>query len=384
MQCLKCKAILPEGTAYCFNCGAPLVNEGSSTPISNIQAGSLPGIQASGWQEHAASAPGTSMPTLPVQPFQPAAAGGPFVPPAQSLGDGGAYMQTGWTEFSGVQPPISPVSGYPPVTPTPSYTAPGFYSPLPGAMPPVPPAPPKRRGPLATVVIILALLLVAGGVFAGIMIGQSHTKASQAQTTATPTASPTPDAARLYQQVTGKTPSFSDSLQNAAASTWSVYEKPLYGCEIKSDGLHVHIKDTGHYTYCLSGQGDLDNFAFQAEMKILSGAGGGMVFRDDTHNGDLYYFHVYANGAYHIYLIQNHQMKTELGKGTIPSFSAGFGQTNLLTVIAQQNQLYFYANRKLIDYIQDSTYTGGFLGFISEDFDTSADVVYTDSKIWIL
>lgn len=385
MQCLRCKATLPEGTAYCFNCGAPLVNEGLFAPTSNIQAGSAPTAQASGWQEHPGSAPGASMPMLPVQPLQPAATGGPFVPPGQPPDNGGAYMQTGWTEFSGVQSPINPASGYPPVTPAPgSYSAPGFYPPLPGSMPPVPPSPPKRRGPLAAVVIVLVLLLVAGGVFAGVMLGQSHMKTSLAQTPATPTASPTPDAARLYQQVTGKTPSFSDSLQNAATSEWDVFEKPQYGCEIKSDGLHVHIKDTDHYTYCLSDAGDLDDFAFQAEMKILSGAGGGMVFRHNPQLGNLYYFHVYATGAYHIYLIQDHQMKTELGSGTIQDFSSGDGQTNQLTVIAQQDQLYFYVNQKLIDHIQDTTYVAGLLGFLSEDASTSADVVYTNAKIWIL
>jgi hypothetical protein len=107
----------------------------------------------------------------------------------------------------------------------------------------------------------MILLLTSGGVFVGINIGQSHNRAVPAQTTAV--VSPTPDAAQIYQQVTGQTPAFTDSLQDAATSQGTVFEKPAYGCEIKSDGLHIHIKDTAHYTYCNSGHGRLSNFAFQ-------------------------------------------------------------------------------------------------------------------------
>src|SRR5258708_4881228 len=95
-----------------------------------------------------------------------------------------------------------------------------------------------------------------------------YSGATTAQAVTTPIDSPTPDINQLYQQVTSQNPSFVDSLQNATLSSWSVFERPTYGCEMKSDGLHVHIKDTGHYGYCTSGRGSFSNFAFLVQMKF--------------------------------------------------------------------------------------------------------------------
>jgi len=303
------------------------------------------------------------------------------------------YIESGWAEFSGMQAPnwmpADAGAAPPPVSPAPGNPAfPGNYpyapgSMLPGFMPPVTPAPKRRRPMLAVAIIlgVLVLLLVAGGVFLGISIGQSHNVVT-GQTTVTATAGASQDASQLYRQVTSQTPAFVDSLQDATLSTWAMFEKPTYGCHIESDGLHLYIKDTGRFIYCTSGRGNFSNFAFQVEMKLLSGAGGGITFRGDTLAGNFYYFHVYPDGSYHIYISQNHKLTTELGAGTIGSFAAGFGQKNTLTVIAQGSQLYFYVNQKFLTKLQNATYTGGYVGVLVSDITTPAEVVYTNAQIW--
>ncbi len=356
MQCPRCGAIWPKESVHCYSCGTRLTEAIPPTP-STVNEAPVPGV------------------TLPAM-------------------SGGPYIESGWTEFSGVQAFVGMPAGtrYPALSPAPGGSASSSdYPPTPGSPPPdfVPPvtSSPKRRGLSLAVTLILSalvLLLVFGGIFVGIRIGQSHSGVVPAQVVTTATASPTPDSNQLYQQVTSQNPSFVDSLQNATLSLWSVFEKPTYGCEIKSDGLHVHIKDTGHLGYCTSGRGIFSNFAFQVEMQILSGAGGGVTFRGDTLAGDLYYFHVYPDGTYFIHAEQNHQWSTALGGGTASTFSSGFGEKNTLTVIAQGSQIDFYMNQRFLTKIQDSTFASGYLGVESSDSTAPAEVVYTNAQIWRL
>jgi hypothetical protein len=349
MQCPRCGAISANdaNTLYCSNCGVPL-NEGTSPAPSllNGEASGLPTVQENSWQENAPVA--SPLPFAQQLPGNEAAL--PATPPPVS---GGPYMDTGWAEFSGASAstPIPESSGATslPLSPAPGgYVSPGNYpympdTVLPGLMPPAP----KRRRPAMTIILsILVVLLVGGGVFVGIYIGQARSGAPSSQAATTPTASPTPNVVQLYQQITSQTPTFTDSLQDASLSQWSVFEKPTYGCEIKNDGLHVHISDNGHFTYCTTGRGQFSDFAFQVEMKIL--------------------------------------LNPELSGGTISSFASGFGQKNLLTVIAQGSVLDFYVNQQLLVTLQDSTYTSGYLGVLADDHDAPADVVYTNAKLWVL
>jgi len=249
-----------------------------------------------------------------------------------------------------------------------------------GFIPPVQPAP-KRWGPLLAIILsVLVLLLVFGGVFVGISIGQAHSKTTLTQTVTTAT----PDASQLYRQVTSQNPSFTDSLQNASSSQWSVYEHPASGCEIKGDGLHIHISNSGHYYFCTSGRGQFSNFAFQVTMKILSGASGGIVFRSDNQTGSQYRFFIYPDGEYRVGVESKNKSIPDLRAGTTSSLTYGLGQTNILTVIAQSNQIYIYVNQKLLTQLQDSTYSTGYVGVLADDHDAPAEAVYTNAKIWQL
>lgn len=358
MQCPRCGVILPEDSVHCYSCGTR-ITEAMSPTSPAVNEAAVPGVPS------------------------PAVSGGP-------------YLESGWTEYSGAQAPLGMPTGarviYPPLAPAPGGSVPpSTYPPLPGSLPPsfappVTPAP-KRRGPLLAITLILSVLaplLFVGGVFVGIRIGQSHGGTATAQVVTTPGASQTPNIDQLYQQITSQNPSFVDSLQNATLSSWSVFERPTDGCEIKSDGLHVHIQDTNHFSYCTSGRGKFSNFAFQVEMKILSGAGGGITFRGDNQAGNLYYFHVYPDGAYTIFIEVKHQFGLYLGRGTANSFSSGFDQKNTLMVIAQGSQIYLYVNQKFLAKIQDSTYTSGYIGVAASDSTAPAEVVFTNAKIWIL
>jgi|GEM_PF-2713977 len=432
MQCLRCGAITADDaldTRYCSNCGA-ILNEtpGPTARVTNQDASAFPGVQID--RQPAGAAPiqamnASDVTMLATPPDAPVAAS-LSVPPSLPSINSEPTIEAGWSEFSGATLAASTPTGaeatypsssgfsysspnaYPQMVPNDSmvpgvYSSPnlypqpsvsGTYPPqvppsgypyayAPGFMPPQPPAPKRRSPVLAIVLSVLVILLVAGGVFAGLAIGLAHSKTSTTTAQTTPTAAATPNAQQLYQQITSQSPDVIDSLSNLATSRWDVFEKPTYACEIKSDGLHVSIQDTDKYTDCTSNRGKFADFAFQIDMKILSGAGGGIVFRDDG-AGDLYYLHVYPSGAFHFYLSKNHQLTTELDNGNIGVFNSGPGQTNTLTVIAQGSQINIYVNQKILSQIRDSTYENGYLGVLAEDYDTPAEVVYTNAKIWRL
>lgn len=83
-------------------------------------------------------------------------------------------------------------------------------------------------------------------------------------------------------------------------------------------------------------------------------------------------------------MVQNHKATTDLNEGTISSFASGFGHESTLTVIAQSNQIYLYANQQFLMQVQDSTFSNGYLGVLADDHTAPAEVVYTNAKIWIL
>lgn len=427
MQCSRCGAYVYEGSLYCGNCSAR-INEAPVAQAMPAQEQTLfepvppsavePATPFAAFTPEMPVAPSVaSTPSMPAfAPAQPAqvvfaqpasqAALPPGAPPfSSSPGMPGTPEPGGWAEFSGVQPPLAPgmpagsglypvqalPPGYPaPMpygdAPAPNFAPSGVYPPL--LMRPLPtPAPrPMRRWPTFLLGMIVGILLTL--IFGGLIIGLRSSPTPNGATLLTPvsttaaTGTATPvDGNLLYQQVTSQTPFLTDSLQNATQSQWSVFEKPLYGCEVKNDGLHVHIKDPAHFTYCPYDRSSLSNFALQVEMRLLTGDGGGIVFRNDT-LGNLYYFHVLPDGRYNIYIEQGHKFTSKLYTGQINVFSSN--EKTTLTLIAKGSQIYLYADQQFLTYLQDTTYTSGFLGLMANNSNSPAEAVYTNAKIWKL
>jgi hypothetical protein len=127
-------------------------------------------------------------------------------------------------------------------------------------------------------------------------------------------------------------------------------------------------------------------FAFQITMTMVSGDGGGLILRANETAGDFYFFHVFPDGSYHLYINTNNELGAELATGTIPSsaFSSGFGKKNTLTAIAQGAHLAFYANGHVLTAIENATYTTGYLSVLSSASTAPGAIIYTNARIWLL
>ena len=85
----------------------------------------------------------------------------------------------------------------------------------------------------------------------------------------------------------------------------------------------------------------LSNFAIQADMTILSGDGGGFIFRNNTNAQ--YRLHITLDGTFDLV------DQTNIGpNGFSPAIRKGLKQTNRVTIIAQQHLISVYINGQLI------------------------------------
>jgi hypothetical protein len=252
----------------------------------------------------------------------------------------------------------------------PQYAAPG--APM--------PAQPARRGRSVGCIVLYALLAVLV-IFVGLgvtvyQVG-SHIGASvQAKQAA---------AMQLYQQVTSKQPDLAEPLTDSTPRNWYTYQGATYGCALQNDGLHVHTSDANRFIYCTDADSAVSNIAFQVQMQILSGDGGGLVFHENSDSQGLYAFELNQDGSYQVFISKDpSKQASDLTDGTTSAADLQSGATNTLTLIEQGPQCYFYVNGRFVVQVQDSTLQEGSAGVLAGDEGNATEVVYTNEKIWDL
>ena len=299
----------------------------------------------------------------------------------------------------------------PPPTPTvygtqPSLTAPQnlYNTPPPAPNPPYPystlpitPLPPVRRRSNRTGIIvgvILLLLLLAGsGVFV-FARSAAQNAAFQAQATATAQArvTATARANAIATAVAARNPyahtgtlAFVDPLSdNSKGHGWSEYAT---NCAFKSGAYHAIAPDARFSDYCMASNIDLSNFAFEVQMQVIKGDGGGIDFRaQNTTTTNRYYdFFIFRDGYYELDMVNN--SVTMLKSGTTLAVNQRLNETNLVAVVAQGTSIMVYVNHQLLATVTDSTYSHGQIGVEADTYGSNGhptEVVYSNAKVWTL
>jgi eukaryotic-like serine/threonine-protein kinase len=229
------------------------------------------------------------------------------------------------------------------------------------------------------------------------LAAQAATATAYAQETATVIAGMTVTAeakasatAGVIQTATSGKPAYQDALTNAnsantVAANWDQNNK----CAFASDGYHV--KEGTNWHGCRESANVNQNVAITANVRILSRQTGGLFFRINTdlfgeYSG--YLFEMNGAGKYRIALFSQHITATitPLKDWTFsPALRQGSTASNTLQVIAQGNNLSFYANGVFLVQLTDSTYSSGVIAFFATTVGTtSADVVYSNLKVYPL
>lgn len=405
MQCRFCGATLIAGAAYCPGCGKPANAEASEFSSYEYNSDEQPEPFQLPGQAPTQSPNPTPVP-MPASNNMPR----PTTPLQQSPLDAQVNMQQ-----PAMPAPFSPNQ--------PSYVQPQFYSnpqmyqgTLPFApgnlqQPPtmyqpqiVPQAlPQKQSGFSPTVVVllvVLALVIGAGGVFAYFAISRGSINPNQtnggntSKPTATLQSSPTlntSDPLTLYTQATSGTPALNDPLNASNPNNWQTLGGngacTFSGKAMDATAPQSTAKDT--VASCLATSTNFSNFAYQVHTTIIQGDAAGVLFRTDIVNNRFYLFGINSNGVYILssgqYQAQSGWNSKFLSGGTSASIKTGLNQDNVVTIIAIGSNIYMYINQQYIASVNDSTAKVGAIGALGENtLGGPVDASFSSIQVWQL
>jgi hypothetical protein len=260
--------------------------------------------------------------------------------------------------------------------------------------------PPRKNQALLWILgVLMALLLIMGGIFAGVQLSKNKTATTQGAGTATagntpasipavgitPTITPKPSPTRAVTPTTAITPTTqpttpSGNLQlgtqlyatstpgqhcEAHGGQWTDFN----GINISCQGARSRLTNSaqqglqGTFLTSLPGGNYPSDYIIQAQIRQVpnSAADYGIYFRNQlgSNQQGTYAFLVHTNATWSAYVYDNASGKpTEIAHG---SFGDPRTQTTLdIEVVGPQ--FTFYANTHLLGTVNDTTYTSGTAG----------------------
>ena len=249
----------------------------------------------------------------------------------------------------------------------------------------------KISSRLIGVMLLLAALVLGSGTFVYYRYITQNQSASQQSLT-------TMSAAELYQYVSNKPPTLTDSLDGSHADYWNLYMQNGAGCQFKNKALYAIANRTEKGGFCFLRNKFLRNFAFQVQIqfgsisKLNQLQTAGMLFRVHPVQQQAYEFSMGKQSK--LGLVKNSASLTILSSSPtqLGSWSDGVPNNmtspNVLTVIAVQDKLHLYINSQPIATVTDATLQGGLIGIQASDTFTILglpfEVAFRNMKLWTL
>jgi hypothetical protein len=238
---------------------------------------------------------------------------------------------------------------------------------------------------LGTVLVAIITYIVAPIVIHKFSSTSTPTPVTNSSPTISPTLTPI-DPQKLYDQITGSTPSINDSLSHNGPNNWDEEHTTTYSCTFVEGAYHASLQVTQNYVRCLAYATNLHNFTYQVQMMITKGDSGGILFRyvgansaNGTDKG--YSFTIDQDGTYDLSL--RGSSVGNLLNGSSPFIKTGPNQTNLIAIVADGSNIYLYVNHHYINRTSDTTYQSGAIGVLAENStSSSAEVVFSKAQVW--
>jgi eukaryotic-like serine/threonine-protein kinase len=142
----------------------------------------------------------------------------------------------------------------------------------------------------------------------------------------------------------------------------------------------------GDFHACLALATDFSNFVYEVQMTIISGYSGGILFRANQANSTFYYFRIGQDGGYDLRayvdaLIDHSRL---LASGSSAAIQTGYGNSNLVAVVANGSSLELYVNHQLITSVNNGIYSHGQIGIVAYNQGGLATAVYSNARVWTL
>ena len=155
-------------------------------------------------------------------------------------------------------------------------------------------------------------------------------------------------------------------------------------CQFSNHAYHVATSLQLYTFWCAAYATHFSDFAYEAQMTIIKGDSGGLIFRADAAKSKVYYFQIDQTGKYEFRAYTGHKSYAVLAEKTVSGFHEGVGQSNLVAVVAQGDHLTLYINHRFVKEVTNSTLSQGQIGFGARDYGDPVEVVFTDAKVWKL
>jgi len=271
---------------------------------------------------------------------------------------------------------------------------------------------PRLSGRIAILLVALALLVVAGGIgliyyaagphpaqsraqgatIAPTMLTANAQATAQTNTNAQATAAAFANAeamvtatARhdLYIQATKGNPVIDDTLLYSNGNHWIEGTSSTGQRCAFTGGAYHDINPQPSYYPCFANATSFSNFAFQAQVTVIKGNEGGLVFLADQAHANYCVFELGSDGKYYFFCFIN-------GAGTLglASVSGPVGykspQPNLLTVIVRNNYVYLYVNKQYVAGIRETFLSSGEIGVFAEDDTMPTEAAFNNAQVWNL
>ena len=275
------------------------------------------------------------------------------------------------------------------VNPNPNpWSLPG-QAPAPPQVPPLPPQPPQPQRPnmMGRIVLIaLAVLIVLGGVIYLFSkanpqpptVDRNATATALAANNSGPTATPAPtDTPAPTATPTSATKlTFNDPL-TSNTNNWEENSN----CAFTNNSYHVTGSQNNTLFSCLATSTNFSVFAYQVDLTVISGDGGGVVFCVNNANNSYYYFGIRPTGQYELYKYNNHQATTLIQPTASSLVRTGTNQQNTIAVGDGGGQIVLYINNSKITSVQDGEFSQGKIGVAAIDLTNATDVSFSNAKV---
>jgi hypothetical protein len=311
------------------------------------------------------------------------------------------------TPGPGVNPNYNPYDQYAP-TSVGQGSTPGYDPYAPPAPPPLPPTQPSSRGLSGRLILLiaLALVIIVGGLAIG-LVSYNTTQTNNANATATAHANAqtatiqnnltATGVAQVnatatfvtnpYPPNTGSLALFDPLKDNSKGHRWdeNTFDNGNAHCSFAQGSYHIIESRPNTYNDCIAESSNFSNFAYQAEVTILKGDCGGLVFRADGANNKFYYFEVCQDGRYSLVSYSGSSGQYVISLTTNTAINTGLGQKNVIAVVANGSLIQLFVNNNLVDSTSNSAYSQGQIGLIADNYNKgSTEVEFAKVKVWTL
>lgn len=324
------------------------------------------------------------------------------------------------TSLPTVIPPPPPPPSYTP-TPTPNLaptqTPTPAYLPTVQATPALPPtvaalypqaaaaqASAPKRGFSFTVIGLLVVLILLVGLVGGYIITNGSRSnpnptpgitssngftATPAPTTATtpvnavtPTTQPnTGQNSNPYTNSSGPLVLNDPLMDNSQGHNWQTgTNNNNASCTFTSNGYEVTQPKLGYFHSCTANNTNFSNFVFEVQATVVSGDYMGLIFCKESTNS-YYIFTIDMNGNYSL----KRNIDGNLDDATtLTSGQGSVNSTDTLAVVDQNGSISLYLNHQLLNTVFDNAYTFGQIAVLAGNQNNSAEMIFSNAKVWQL